>query len=87
MPAARFPRRAVQAVFDRPLMEGDEYAVELEVEKLGTTSITYAWRILKGADVAVRGSHTVVHTDGSGTPSPVPDALRAALTGPGNAAP
>lgn len=37
VPAARFPRRAVQAVFDRPLMEGDEYAVELEVEKLGTT--------------------------------------------------
>ncbi|GGM72310.1 hypothetical protein GCM10010106_18280 [Thermopolyspora flexuosa] len=81
------PRRAVQAVFDLPFEFGDEYVVELEVEKLGNTSITYAWRILKGEDVAVRGSYTVVHIDGSGKPTPVPDALRDVLADYVNPAP
>lgn len=81
VPADRFPRRAIRASFERPLMDGDEYVVELEVEKLGNTSIGYAWRILKGADVAAIGAHTVIHVDESGRPSPVPDALRAVLNG------
>ncbi|MEV5411093.1 thioesterase family protein [Thermopolyspora sp. NPDC052614] len=82
--AATFPRRAVAASFERSFVDGDEYEVELEVEKVGNTSITYVWRILKGEHVAVNGSHTVVHIDGSGRPTPLPDALRAVLDGLAN---
>ncbi|MFI6705498.1 acyl-CoA thioesterase [Nonomuraea sp. NPDC050478] len=79
MPVTRFPRRAVSASFERPLADGDEYIVELEVEKLGNTSITYAWRVLKAELVDSDGAHTVIHVDGSGEPTPLPDALRAVL--------
>jgi acyl-CoA thioester hydrolase len=78
-PINRFPRRAVHASFERPFADGDAYEVELEVEKLGTTSITYTWKILKAGQVAVTGGHTVVHIDEAGDPSPLPDALRTAL--------
>ncbi|MBH0121926.1 3-keto-5-aminohexanoate cleavage protein, partial [Rhodococcus sp. CX] len=71
--------RAVSATFERPFVDGDEYVVELEVEKLGNSSIVFAWRILSGDAVAVTGSHTVVHLDEEGRPSPVPEPLRATL--------
>ncbi|WP_158550747.1 thioesterase family protein [Geodermatophilus sp. TF02-6] len=79
VPAVRFPRRAVSATFERPFAHGDDYVVELQVQKLGSSSVTYAWRILAGDDVAVTGSHTVVHLDESGRPAPVPDPLRVTL--------
>lgn len=80
VPVAGFPRRAVSAVFERPLVDGDEYTVELHVERLGTTSVTYAWRIRSGDVIAVTGSHTVVHVDGSGRSAPLPAPLREALS-------
>lgn len=79
VPVVDFPRRTVAATFERGLVAGEQYDVELHVERLGTTSITYAWRILTGGQVAVTGSHTVVHIDGSGRPAPVPEILRPAL--------
>ena len=85
-PVVAFPRRTVNATFERPFVDGEEYVVELGVERLGNSSITYSWRILNGVDVAVTGSHTVVHLDQAGRPTPMPDALRtrlAALVAPG----
>jgi acyl-CoA thioester hydrolase len=79
LPVAGFPRRTVSATFERPLVDGDEYVVELSVERLGTSSITYAWRIVHEVGVAVTGSHTVVHVDASGRPAAVPDPLRTSL--------
>ncbi|MER7363404.1 acyl-CoA thioesterase [Nonomuraea wenchangensis] len=79
LPVARFPRRTVRASFERPLADGAEYVVELRVEALGNTSITYRWRILDAEHVAVSGAHTVVHLDDSGKPGRVPDVLRAVL--------
>jgi acyl-CoA thioesterase FadM len=76
LPVTSFPRRAVSATYERPLVDGQEYVVELDVERLGTTSITWSWRVLTDGELAVTGSHTVVHLDGSGRPAPVPDALR-----------
>lgn len=74
-----FPRRAVSSSYLRSLREGDEYRVDLEVERIGSTSITYGWRVLSGGAVCVEGSHTVVHLDDTGVPSPVPESLRAGL--------
>lgn len=74
-----FPRRAVSATFERPFVDGDEYVVELEVERLGNSSVGYAWRILSGDAAAVTGSHTVVHINEEGRPAPLPEAVRDAL--------
>lgn len=79
VPVVAFPRRAVSATFERPFVDGDTYTVELEVQRLGTSSIAYAWRILDGELVAVTGSHTVVHVDEAGRPTPVPEVLRSRL--------
>ncbi|GAA4483907.1 thioesterase family protein [Rhodococcus olei] len=79
VPIVRFPRRVVNATFERPFVDGDEYVVELHVEKLGNTSITYGWRILSGDEVAVTGSHTVIHLGESARPAPLPEKLRDTL--------
>lgn len=76
---SRFPRRATAATYDKPLAAGDEYTVELDAERVGTTSITYAWRVLGPDGCCVQGSHTVVHLDTAGRPAAIPDALRERL--------
>ena len=68
VPITVLPRRAVSATFERPFVDGDEYVVELAVERLGNSSISYIWRLLDGEVVAVTGVHTVVHLDRSGAP-------------------
>ncbi|MGO4596345.1 acyl-CoA thioesterase [Terrabacter sp. 2RAF25] len=79
VPVEAFPRRAVSASFERPLVHGDAYAVELVVTKLGRTSVTWAWRVVNEGLTAVTGSHTAVHVDPSGRPTALPDALRRRL--------
>ncbi|WP_323101306.1 thioesterase family protein [Intrasporangium sp. YIM S08009] len=74
-----FPRRAVSATFERPLEHGDAYVVELAVAKVGTSSITWTWRVLHDGSVAVTGAHSVVHVDPAGRPTPVPGQLRRVL--------
>ena len=74
------PRRHVDAEFHRVLVFDDEIDVALSVASVGTTSITFEWRITREHELAVEGSHTVVHVDGDGSPQPIDDATRAALT-------
>jgi acyl-CoA thioester hydrolase len=76
-----FPRKHVHAEFLNVLRFDDEIEVRLTVERLGRTSITYAWTISKDGEPYVVGGHTVVHVDGSGRPAPLPDGVRAALSG------
>ena len=59
----------------------DEIEVRIRVDRIGTTSITYGWTISKDGKPYVLGGHTVVHVDGDGRPSPVPDRIRDALSG------
>jgi acyl-CoA thioester hydrolase len=75
-----YPRRHVEADYLEVLVFEDDVDVRLRVEGVGTTSITYAWEIAKAGEVAVQGSHTVVHVDEDGRASELPDAVRAALT-------
>jgi acyl-CoA thioester hydrolase len=75
-----YPRRHVEAEFRKVLRFEDDLEVRLRVDRLGTTSITYAWEIAKDGDVYVQGMHTVVHVDGAGRPEPLPDKVRAALS-------
>ena len=59
---------------------GDEVIVEVETARVGTTSFTLAYRVLRGDELLVTAEtvYVVVGIDGSGK-RPVPDDFRAAL--------
>ena len=77
----RFPRRHVEADYLRVLVYDDEIELRLRVDKVGTTSLTFAWEAVHEGEIAITGRHTVVYVDDDGRPSPVPDDLRAKLDG------
>lgn len=74
-----YPRRHVEAQFMRMLVFGDEVEVELKVERVGTTSITFRWLVLSDANVAIEGTHTVVFVNRNARPEPLGAEMRAAL--------
>ena len=74
-----YPRRKVEAEYLKVLRFEDEIEIRLRVEKVGRTSVTYAWAITKDGDPHIKGRHTVVHVDAEGHPEPLDDELRAAL--------
>jgi YbgC/YbaW family acyl-CoA thioester hydrolase len=75
-----YPRRHVEADYLKVLVFEDDVEVRLRVERVGRTSITYAWDIAKAGEVFVQGGHTVVHVDDEGLASELPEAVRAALS-------
>ncbi len=75
-----YPRKHVEAEFHRVLRFDDEFDVRLRVERVGRTSITYAWTLERDGDVCVSGRHTVVSVDRDGRPAPLSDDVRAALS-------
>ena len=76
-----FPRRHVEADYLKVLVFEDEVEVRLRVERVGSTSITYAWDLVKDGEPYVSGSHTVVHVDEHGRAAALPNQLRAGLSG------
>ncbi|HXF98557.1 MAG TPA: thioesterase family protein [Gaiellaceae bacterium] len=76
-----YPRRHAEAEFLKVLRFDDEIEVRLRVERVGRTSITYGWTISKDGEVHVRGRHTAVNVDREGRPEPLPERVRAALSG------
>jgi acyl-CoA thioester hydrolase len=60
---------------------GDEVVIEVTTDRIGTTSFTLGYRVLRGDEVLVTAKtvYVVVDINGSGK-RPVPDDLRAALT-------
>ncbi len=76
-----FPRRHVEADYLKVLVFEDEVEVRLRVERIGSTSISYGWDLVKDGEPYVSGSHTVVHVDERGRPAELPDRLRARLSG------
>jgi YbgC/YbaW family acyl-CoA thioester hydrolase len=75
------PRRAVEAEYLQVLRFEDVIEVELHPERVGETSVTYAWEIRRDGEICVRGRHTAVHVDADGSSSPLPESMRRALTG------
>jgi acyl-CoA thioester hydrolase len=75
-----YPRRHVEADYLRVLVFDDEVEIRLRVESVGHTSIRYAWDVLHDGEVAVRGSHVIVHVDADGRPIPVDDKARELLS-------
>jgi YbgC/YbaW family acyl-CoA thioester hydrolase len=78
---ANYPRRAVEAEYLAVLRFEDEFELELRPDRVGRTSITYAWEVRRDGEPCIRGRHTVVHVDAEGRPAPLPEPLRGALGG------
>ena len=79
---ADYPRRAVEAEYLSVLRFEDEFEVDLRVERVGTSSITYGWEIRRDdGEICIRGRHTAVHVDAEGCPAPLSPQVRSALTG------
>ena len=77
-----YPRRKVEAEFLHVLVFEDEVEVRIWVERLGETSITWAFEITRDGEVCVRGNLVVVHVDADGRPAPLTEKERAALSPP-----
>ena len=75
-----YPRRHVEAEFHKVLRFEDEVEVHLRVERVGRSSVTYAWTIEKDGEAYVSGRHTVVNVGRDGRPEPLADDVRAALS-------
>jgi acyl-CoA thioester hydrolase len=76
-----YPRKHVEAEFHTVLRFEDEIEVRIRVERVGRTSITYAWTIAKDGEVCIEGRHTVVNVGAGGRPEPLPERVRDALSG------
>ena len=74
-----YPRRRVEAEYLAVLRFGDEVEVAIAPERVGETSITWAWTVSRDGETCVRGRHTVVHVDAEGRAAPLPERVRAAL--------
>jgi YbgC/YbaW family acyl-CoA thioester hydrolase len=75
-----YPRRKVEAEFLQVLVFEDEIEVRIRPERLGQTSITWAFEITRDGELCVRGQIVVVHVDDEGRPVPLTDKERAALS-------
>ncbi len=74
-----FPRRRISVEFLAPLRFGDEVEVEIAASRVGRTSVTWAWRMVRAGATCVVGETTCVYVGADGRPAPVPVALREVL--------
>ena len=78
-----WPRIRVSCDYRAPLRFGDTVTVRLLVQKIGTRSVTYAFRFLKDGAVVARGEITAVcvKSDGKGgmVSAPLPPRIRSRL--------
>jgi len=75
-----YPRRKVEAEFLKVLVFEDEIEVRIRPERLGQTSITWAFEITRDGELCVQGSIVVVHVDDEGRPAPLTEREREALS-------
>jgi len=75
-----YPRRKVEAEFLKVLVFEDEIEARIRPERLGRTSITWAFEITRDGVLCVRGSLVVVRVDDEGRPAPLTEKERAALS-------
>lgn len=74
------PRIAVNATFHAPLRVDEEIAVHIHPERLGSTSITFAVKILRDETLCISGAVSVVFIGESGRPIAIPHDVREAFT-------
>lgn len=80
----RTPRASVRMQYRRVLRFNDLVEVHLRVDSVGRSSIVYAGEIALAGELAAEGELVAVHVgEAGGSPAPLPDSWRAALTGAG----
>ena len=77
-----WPRVNVACEYDHQLVTGDRIEVRLAVSRVGTSSVTWEFEIIRLADdqQAAYGSITTVRVNQEGKPQPLSQEERAALT-------
>ena len=75
-----WPRVKVACDYKRPFRCGDKFEVQLEISRIGASSITWNFEIINAAgEIAAFGSMTNVRVDREGRPQMISDGERAAL--------
>ena len=77
------PRRHVTIEYYKPLRFWDQVEVTVEVAEVGTTSVTYTFRITRNGQVHADGRVVAVHIDDRGDAEPWSDRHRSLLEGEG----
>jgi acyl-CoA thioesterase FadM len=77
-----YPRRRLEVDYRAVLRFEDEIDVTIRPDRVGTTSITWAWEIRRGGELCIDGRTVVVHVDADGRPADVPARVRDALSTP-----
>lgn len=75
------PRAHLEVDYRSTLRFMDEVDVTIEVENLGRTSVTFAFRIDRGEERCAEGRLVTVHVDDAGKPAAWPDQARSAFSG------
>ena len=78
-----WPRVHVACDFKRPLHFEDEIEVLLGIERMGASSVSWIFEVVRAGEVAAFGKVTTVRVDPSGKPVVIDEATRSALL-PGN---
>ena len=73
------PRVNVSATFYVPLFVDEPIEVKVWVERVGTTSVTFAGEIYRAQERCVSGTITAVFVNQDEQPQPIPEAIRQAL--------
>ena len=73
------PRVNVSATFYVPLFVDEPIEVKVWVERIGTTSITFAGEIYRAGELCVSGAITAVFVNQDEQPQRIPAAIRHAL--------
>lgn len=76
-----WPRVKISCDYKRPFLTGDRFEVLLAISRIGGSSVTWAFEVLNAAgEIAAFGSMTNVRVDHAGSPKPISEEERAALT-------
>lgn len=75
----RYPRRNIEAEFLGPIEFDDELEIELTVDQIGRSSLTFKWFARKADETVARGSQTIVYIDAAGRPAALPETVRERL--------
>lgn len=58
-----FPKLAVHCDYRRPLRCGEAFRVQLSIQTVGETTLTYRFTVLTGKSVAAEGTITLIHAE------------------------
>ena len=75
----RIPRVHIEVDYRTVLRFRDEVDVDLRIEEVGRSSVTYRFEVRRGDDLAAEGAFTMVHVDPEGRARPWSDHHRELL--------